>query len=191
MTRTLLSAALALCLTATGAFAQDWTLNPDTSRLAFGSVKNHNIGEVHTFEGLNGTVSRDGNVVVEIPLTGVSTNIDIRNERLGEYVFAGAPMATLSGTIDMAEFKSLRPGKSDIIEMDAVLSFLGQDVDVSTELFVVRTSARSVMVTTNDMVMLTTEDLGIDAGIDILQQLANLEDITRVTPVTIRFVFER
>ena len=39
--------------------------------------------------------------------------------------------------------------------------------------------------------MLTTEDLGIDAGIDTLQELASLESITRVTPVTLRFVFER
>lgn len=191
MTRTLLSAAVAICMTATGAVAQDWTLNADTSRLAFGSVKNHNIGEVHTFEGLSGTVSRDGSVAIDIPLTGVATNIDIRNERLGEHVFAGAPTASLTGMIDMDALKSMRPGASDIIEMDAVLSFLGQDVDVFTELFVVRTSARSVVVTTNDMVMLTTQDLGIDAGIDILQGLASLEDITRVSPVTIRFVFER
>lgn len=191
MNKSLLAAAVALCMGTTSVAAQDWTLDAEASRLAFGSVKNSYIGEVHTFEGLSGTVSRDGEVAIEVSLADVSTNIDIRNERMGEHVFDGTPSATLSGIIDMDALKSMRPGQSSIIEMDATLSFLGQDIDVFTELFVIRTSPRSVMVTTNDMIMLTTEDLGIDAGIDTLQSLANLDSITRVTPVTLRFVFER
>jgi len=191
MNKSLLGAAFAMCTSAGGVAAQDWTLDADTSRLAFGSVKNTYIGEVHTFEGLSGTVSRDGEVAIEVSLAGVSTNIDIRNERIGEHVFGGVATANLTGNIDMDALTSMRPGETTVVEMDAVLSFLGQDIDVFAELFVVRTSPRTVMVTTNDMIMLTTEDLRIEAGIDTLQQLASLESITRVTPVTLRFVFER
>ena len=191
MNKSLLAATVAMCMGATTVAAQDWTLDAETSRLAFGSVKNTYIGEVHTFEGLSGTVSRDGEVAIEVSLASVSTNIDIRNERMGEHVFGGAPTASLTGSIDMDTLKTMRPGETTTLEIGAVLSFLGNEVDVFTELFVVRTSPRSVMVTTNDMIMLTTEDLGIDAGIDTLQELASLESITRVTPVTLRFVFER
>jgi len=108
MTKFLTSALVALSMTATAAMAQDWTLDTDTSRMAF-----------------------------------------------------------------------------------ATLEFLGEEVDVFTEVFVVRTSARDVMVTTNDMVMLATDELGIDASIDKLQELASLDSITRVTPVTVRFMFSR
>ena len=39
--------------------------------------------------------------------------------------------------------------------------------------------------------MVSTDELGIDAGIDKLMELAGLPGITRVAPVTIRMVFEK
>lgn len=191
MTKYLTTAAFALCVTASSALAQDWTLNADDSRLAFGSIKNSFIGEAHSFEGLSGSVSAKGEVAIDIPLGGVATNIDIRNERLIEYVFNNAPSATLSANLDMKELKSLRPGDTTTMELDAVLSLLGNDVDVSTEVFVARLSGGSVMVTSNDMIFLDTDELGIDAGIDKLQELASLDSIARATPITVRFVFDR
>ena len=191
MTKFLTGALIALSMTATSALAQGWTLDTDTSRMAFGSVKNGYVGEVHTFEGLTGSVSRDGAVAIDIPLSGVSTNIDVRNERFAEFVFANTPTAKLTATIDMDALKSMRAGQSTTMELDATLTLLGNEVDVFTEVFVVRTSARDVMVTTNDMVMLATDELGIDAGIDKLQELAGLDSITRVTPVSARFMFSR
>lgn len=191
MTKTIMSTALAICLTAGAATAQDWTLNSDASRLAFGSVKNSYIGEAHSFERLTGTVSEAGAVAVEIPLAGVSTNIDIRNERMVEHVFNNVPSATLSATLDMAELTSMQPGDTTTMELDATLSLMGSDVGVFTEVFVARLSDSSVMVTTNDMLYLATDELGIDSGIDTLQELASLDSIARATPVTVRFVFER
>lgn len=191
MTKFLTTTAFALCVTASSALAQDWTLNADASRLAFGSIKNSFIGEAHSFEGLSGSVNAKGDVAIDIPLGGVATNIDIRNERLIEFVFNNAPSATLSANFDMKALKSLRPGDTTTMELDAVLSLLGNDVDVSTEVFVARLSGGRVMVTTNDMIFLDTEELGIDGGIDKLQELASLDSIARATPITVRFVFDR
>jgi hypothetical protein len=191
MTKLLAITALGLCVTASSVLAQDWTLNADASRLAFGSIKNSFIGEAHSFEGISGSVSAKGEVSIDIPLGGVATNIDIRNERLIEFVFSNAPSATLSATLDMKSLKSMRPGETTTMELDATLSFLGNDVDVFTEVFVARLSGGSVMVTTNDMVFLDTDELGIDAGIDKLQELASLDSIARATPITVRFVFDR
>ena len=47
------------------------------------------------------------------------------------------------------------------------------------------------MVTSDEMLMLSTADLGITAGVDKLMELAKLPSITRVTPVTMRLIFER
>jgi len=41
------------------------------------------------------------------------------------------------------------------------------------------------------MIMLGTEGLGINAGIDMLMQLAKLPGIIRVTPVTMRLVLQK
>lgn len=189
MTKHIFGTALALCLTATGAFAQDWKLSTENSRLAFGSVKNSYNGEVHTFEGLTGMVSADGAVKIDIPLGGVSTNIEIRNERFGEFLFKNAPTATLSAALDMDALSAMKPGETTTLPLEADLSFLGNDIFVETEVFVARMSADSVLVTTNDMLFIDTEELGIDTGIDKLQELASLDSITRTTPITVRFVF--
>ena len=52
-----------------------------------------------------------------------------------------------------------------------------------------RLSESQVLVDSNGMVMLSTEDAEIDAGIDKLQELASLDGITRVSPVSLRLVF--
>ena len=121
MTKFLAATTAALTLCASTVFAADWTLDAESSRLAFGSVKNSYIGEVHTFENLAGAVSDDGTVTVTIPLTDVQTNIDIRNERMGEHVFEGAASASLTAKIDMDAVDDLRPGNSTVLDKKFVL----------------------------------------------------------------------
>ena len=53
-----------------------------------------------------------------------------------------------------------------------------------------RLRADKVLVTSDGMIMLATEDAAFDAGIDKLQELASLDGITRVSPVTLRLVFD-
>jgi len=191
MKTTLIKALSILVAAASTAAAEGWTLDHDASRLAFGSVKNAYIGEAHTFPGLSGSVSDAGEVAIEIALADVNTNIDIRNERMVEHVFGGVPTAALSATLDMAALEALAPGETKTMELDAALSFLGNDVSLFTEVFVARLSDSRVLVTTNDMLYLATDEIGVDAGIDTLQELAGLDSIARATPVTARFVFER
>jgi len=169
--------------------AHAWTLDNDSSRISFGSVKKDVVGESHNFQNLSGSVSDDGKVSVEIDLTSVQTNIDIRNERMLEHVFKGLATATLTAEIDMAEVNGLAAGDSTVTEFEGTLAFLGAEVDVEAEMFVVRISESKVMATTNGMVFLSTEDLGIESGIDKLMELAKLPGITRTAPVTARLVF--
>lgn len=176
---------------ATPAFAADWTLNSDASRLAFGSVKKNVIGEVHHFETLSGTVQEDGRATIDIDLASLETWIDIRNERMVEHVFKFAPSATINAQLDMDMLNGMAVGDSAVTDVEAVLTLLGVDTEFFTELFVMRTGEKSVLVTTNDMVFLTTEDLEIDQGVDTLKALAELPGITRAAPVTLRFVFEQ
>lgn len=177
-------------IAAADAAAETWTLDPAQSVVAFGSVKKDTIGEAHTFQRLSGTVADDGTANIDIDLTSVQTNIDIRNERIAENVFQGATTATMTASIDMGAMATLQVGDSTVTEINGDLAFLGQDIPIYLDAFVMRTADDQVLVTTNSMIFVTTEEAGIDAGLDTLMQLADLPSITRTFPVTFRLVFD-
>lgn len=169
-----------------------WKSVDEQSRVAFGSVKKDVVGEVHHFNRVSGSVSDAGELKIEIDLSSVETNIDIRNERMAKHVFeAGKATATITGQINMMEISVLQPGEMTVIEVETQLAFAGSENDMVAEMLVARLADNRVLVTTSDFIMLSTEDLGIDAGIDELMKLAKLPGITRVTPVAIRMVFDK
>ena len=106
-------------LTFSGAcFAADssnahWVLVKQDSRLDFASIKKGNLGEVHHFEALKGGVDENGKVNVTIDLSSVQTYVDIRNERLKEFLFETAkfPVATITTIIEPDQFESLGIGQ--------------------------------------------------------------------------------
>jgi hypothetical protein len=179
-------------LVTTPVFAGDWkTVDAETS-VAFGSIKKDTVGEVHHFNKVTGSVSEDGKLKLDIDLASLETNIDIRNERMTKHVFLeGAATASLTGEIDMSEINDLKIGETRIIEVEAVLSFVGVENDIDTNMLVARLGENRVLVSTADFVMLSTEDLEIDPGINKLMELAKLPGITRVTPISARMVFEK
>lgn len=181
-----------LTISSMSASSAEWSLAADDSKVAFGSIKKNTIGEVHHFTGLSGSVAADGTVTVEIDVTTVETFIDIRNERFLEHVFAAnAPKAILSAKIDMAALDALKPGETTDTDVEGKLTFNAKDVPLEATMFIARLSADKVMVTTDEMIMVSMEDLGVQAGVDALQKLAKLPGITRVSPVTLRLVFTR
>jgi len=184
------AAALMILAMAGSASAQDWTLDGAASHLAFGSIKRDTAGEAHSFERLSGMVSADGMAKIDIDLASVQTNIDVRNERMNEHVFKGMTSASIAAELDMETMSALAVGASLVEEVDVTLSFLGQDVELYTNLFVMRLSESKVMVSSNDMLFVSSEDLGIDTGLDKLMELASLPGITRAVPVTLRFMFD-
>ena len=185
-----LAALMGLTLTLSApAFAESWTLDGEASKVAFGSVKKETIGEVHHFKSVSGTVDDDGKVNVEIDVASVETWIDIRNERFQKFVFDASPKAILSAQIDAEELDKLAPGDTTTVDVEGTLSINGNDVEIDAALFVARLSDKKMMVTTDEMIMLSTEEAGIDGGIDQLMKVAKLPGITRVSPVTLRLVF--
>ncbi|MEM7300180.1 MAG: c-type cytochrome [Pseudomonadota bacterium] len=183
---------LALAQISYAADKKHWSVVSDESKVTFGSVKKDTVGEVHTFNGVTGSVSSDGKIAIEIATNSVETNIDIRNERILRHVFQAAfPAISINGQLDMSEIDGLDVGGTNTVDVEASLTINGKNVPVEMSLFVARLSKKRVLVTTDEMIMLSTEDLGIDAGITKLMELAKLPGITRVTPVTVRLVFKR
>ena len=188
----MLALTTALVAAPLAAHADSWTLSGEGSALHYGSIKKDKIGEVNTFGNLSGSVSDEGVVTVEIDLASVETYIDIRNERMVEHVFGkDNPTATITAQVDAGALDALKPGEMSMVDVEGTLTFAGKDVPIETAMVVTRLSDERAMVSTDGMIMLTMEELGLDGGIDKLMELAKLPGITRVAPVTMRLVFDK
>ena len=181
--------AAALALTAGLAQAGEWTLDGTNSKVGFGSVKSDVIGEGHSFSGLSGAVSAEGMVDLTLDLSTVQTNIDIRNERIQEHVFKMAPSAQLTAEVDMAAMEALGVGETTTALVEGTMTFLGEDVWIDLPVIAARLSDDSVMIVSDGISYVSTEDLGIDDGINKLMELAGLDRIDRAVPVSVRLMF--
>jgi cytochrome c2 len=186
-----IAAILTLALTPFIALADSWSLSPDESKIAFGSIKKDQVGEVHHFKSISGSVSTDGAAKIEIDLTSVETWIDIRNERMIANVFNGMGPATLTANVDMAALEALPVGGTTSDEVSSVLTLGGASVDLEVAIFVARIAEDKALITTDEMVMVQTEELGVNDGITELMEIAKLPSITRAVPVTFRLVMTR
>lgn len=174
-----------------GGHGPSWTLVGGESKVAFGSIKVDAVGESHRFTNLTGAVNDNGGANIEIDLTSVSTGVEIRDTRMNRHVFdSTGPTSTLVATIDPKVMNDLEPGATSVIDVVGKLTLGEKALDINTQMFVAKLSAEKVMVTTDEMVMVSAEALGITAGVDKLMELAKLPSIARVVPVTLRFVFE-
>ncbi|MEL7463044.1 MAG: c-type cytochrome [Pseudomonadota bacterium] len=171
------------------AFAGDWTLDGDASKLAFGSVKKDAVGESHHFTGLSGGVA-DGVATISVDLASLETWIDIRNERMAEMVFKGFGPATLTAPIDVAALEALAPGESKVMDIDATLALGPATAEVEASVYALRISETRALIATDEMIWVSTEELGVNAGVDKLMEVAELPSITRAVPVTFRFAFD-
>ncbi len=169
-----------------------WTLSSADSKVSFGSIKKGKAGEIHHFKKLSGAVSGDGTVSVAIDLSSVETFADIRNTRMVKFVFDAAhPKAILKTKIDMAKLSAMKPGDTATVSVTGTLNLNGKSVPIETDMFIARLAADKMMVTTDEMIMLSMQAAGIDAGISKLMELAKLPSIARASPVTLRFVFTK
>ncbi len=183
-----LCTALTLAIVAP-AHADTWTLSGDDSKIAFGSVKKDTVGEVHHFKSISGSVE-GGKVSVEIDVASVETWIDIRNERMQKMVLNASPKAMISAEIDAEKLNAMKAGDTTTVDVEGTLTINGNDIPIETSLFVARLSDKKMMATTDEMIMLSTKEAGIDEGVSKLMEVAKLPSITRVSPVTLRLVFE-
>lgn len=169
-----------------------WKSVDQQSSIAFGSIKKNTVGEVHHFTKVSGSVKDNGEMTITIDLNSVETNIAIRDKRIKRHIFQeGKASAVVTGKINMDDVKSLNTGETKLVTIDANLALAGVSSDLKAQMLVARLSENRVLVTTADFLMLSTKDLGIDGGVDMLKKLAKLDSITRVTPVSIRMVFQK
>ncbi|RMF08014.1 MAG: YceI family protein [Alphaproteobacteria bacterium] len=183
---------LFLVLFATPAHAR-WSLDTEISHLSFGSIKKGDIGEVHHFTEMQGAIGADGKASLTIALDSVETWIDIRNERMREFLFETArfPTATITATLDMAALEGLKVGEVLNLEVPVTLALHGQSSAVDTSLTVARLGPDRVLVVSRELVMIDASDFGYEDGIEKLMDLADLPSISAAVPVSFVLMFTR
>jgi len=194
LTAMALSLSVLLMLSAMqSARAATWTLDSAASFVSFASIKAENIGEVHSFGALSGTVEEDGTATVTIDLASVSTGIDLRNERMREMLFhvSQFPVATVTATVPLNSLDGLAVGDSAVRDVTAQLSLAGESNDLAMPLMVTRLSDARVMVQPLQLLMVQADDYALGAGIAKLREVAGLDQISHAVPATFTLVFER
>lgn len=171
----------------------EWRLNPDLSHLSFGSEKKGAVGEVHHFSDLAGEVDATGRFSLVINLASLETWIDIRNQRMLEFLFevVDFPTARLTGAIDLAAFDGLAVGGVAEENLVASLSLHGHEQELDVFVTVARLADNRVLVVPYELIFLNAAEFGLDGGVAKLAELADLPSISRAVPVTFHLVFER
>ncbi|MEA1050827.1 YceI family protein [Lamprobacter modestohalophilus] len=191
LTTALLAISLVSASVAT-AVANEWTLNPERSHLAFVSIKAGNIGEVHHFTELAGSINDQGQAVIDTTLDSVETLIPIRNERMREMLFKTTQYsnASLSAKIDPAQIAAMQPG--DIIEVvaESSLSLHGETQPLILKMQAAKLDDDTLMVASTEPVVLDAAKFGLGEGVEKLREIAGLDSISNAVPVTFVMVFD-
>ena len=170
-----------------------WQLNNDLSRLSFISTKATDIGEVHHFTRLQGTIGDAHTVAVEIDLASVETLIPIRNERMQQFLFAVAeyPTAEVRADVDADAWTGLPVGAVATLKQAATLRLKDRNVELDLQLLVARVGADRLVVSTLQPVLLNASAVGLGAGVEQLRAIAGLPNISQSVPVSFVLTFER
>ena len=182
----------ALLLTVSGLSSADWQLNNEQSQLNLVTIKAGNIAEVHRFDTLSGTIKAD-TATVTIDLTSINTNIEIRDQRMNEFLFETTRFATASiiAQINSKTIDNLNIGDQQSIELNGALNLHGESKTVELgSVLITRLMDNRILVASQQPVIVNAGDFKLTAGVEKLRELAGLPSISNAVPVTFTLVFD-
>ena len=179
----------AALLLMTQATLADWRLT-SASKVGYVSIKNNAIAEHNVFSGVTGSLSKKGQLKINIDLSTVETQVDIRNQRMRELFFEVTqyPQAVVTAELDVQELAQIDSGAPLEIVKPFTLSLHGVEVTAEAHLRVVAVGGRA-WVSTVRPILISAADFGLESGVSALQKIACLEAIAAVVPVSIDLKF--
>jgi polyisoprenoid-binding protein YceI len=183
----LVMVSLTLC---SAAWAQ-WELDSSESTVNFVSIKNNSVGETHSFTSLTGSIAAKGTVQLMIDLNSVETLIPIRNERMRELLFDTVkfPAAKITAQVDPQVLKSAAEGAIVTADVPITITLHGQEKTLTAAVIVVGKGRGRLHVFSAHPVLVNAADFGLEAGITALREVAGLQAISNVVPVTLQLHF--
>lgn len=169
-----------------------WILNAAESGIHFVTVKKEHTGEVSAYTNISGSIAVDGQATFAIDLNSVESNIDIRNERLRNFLFETQilPNMYYSADINPADIDTMAVGATQLDTLEGTLSLHGIHQSVSAEVLIVKHSADQVSVSTMKPILIDSKNFDMAGGIEVLRKVASLTSIGEVVPVSFRLVLD-
>ncbi|MBA59933.1 MAG: polyisoprenoid-binding protein [Gammaproteobacteria bacterium] len=171
----------------------EWLVDTENSHVGFASVKNKTIAENHRLSGLTGSAGPKGEVLVNIDLATVETLVPIRNERIREMLFdvANFPTATIKTKLDMKQISSIPSGETQGLRIPLTIGLKSVTISKSVTVKIVRSGENIYDVTSADPIMIRASDFSLLEGVKALKEIAGLQSIEPVVPVTFNLRFVR
>ncbi|NQY27523.1 MAG: YceI family protein [Piscirickettsiaceae bacterium] len=166
-------------------YASTWTIDLEHSQLNFVSIKKVHVAEVHTFNKFQGTLDEHGQFELVIDLASVDTNIELRDKRLGAFLFdiTHYAKAKLTGTMDITDVTELAVAQSKLLIVDGMLNLHGEEKQVILQILVTRLSENKLLLISAQPVLINVADFSLVSGIEKLRELAKLPSISYTVPV--------
>jgi OOP family OmpA-OmpF porin len=173
-------------------FAQDWRLNPKTSRIYMQSVKKNALFETHKFTVVEGTIGQDGAALVKIELASINTGVDLRDVRMRFLLFETFkfPFAEISTKLDKTDLQSLLTTTRMPLDLTFKINLHGIEKDIKTRVMVTRIVDNAVSVATIKPIIVKASDFGLAPGIAKLTEAVGGILIAPAASITFDLVFE-
>jgi OmpA-OmpF porin, OOP family len=183
---------LGLAVTAQGAQAQEWRLNPIASRFYMQTEKAGGTFENHQFTGLSGAVTTDGDANVKIDLISVASGIDVRDVRMRFILFEvyKFPEANITAKLDMNALRGVMTGPRVEYPLKVTVNLHGMEKTIDTSVTVSRISPNGVSVATIKPIVVPADAFGFTAGIAKLSEAVGGIPIANAATFTFDLVFE-
>ena len=174
-----------LLLLVTQATLADWRLTA-ASKVGYVSIKNNAIAEHNYFSGVTGSLNKKGQLKVSIDLSTVETQVDIRNQRMRDLFFEVMqyPEAVVTAQLDMQELAQVESGAPLELVKPFTLSLHGVESTAEAHLRIVSVGGRA-WVSTVRPILISAADFGLEGGVAALRNIAGLEAIAAVVPVSV------
>ena len=146
------------------------------------------VSELFSFNSLAGSVTEDGSATVSIDLGVVQTGIDIRNERMRDYLFETSqyPEATITAQVP----ESVMGNGSHLIDLDVDVDMHGSQMSYTVPVMVI-SDERKIMVVASQPLLVDAASFDLQGGLGKLGELAGLLHIPTTVPVTFNLAFNR
>ena len=99
--------------------------------------------------------------------------------------------AKLTGDMNLEAHRDQEIGTSRIVEASISIELVGQEIDYDVMLLLTRLAENKVMVTPHGVIFLDVEDFDLAGAIETLKELAGLETIANVAPMSFYLTFEK
>lgn len=172
-----------------------WKLDSSASAIEYVSVKKDHIAEINTFAAapgepaaLNGSIDRAGRAVLSIDLNAVATGIDIRDQRMLDFVFETEflPRAYIAVDLDAGALADMPVGASTFDNIEGTLSLHGISQVISARVLIVKRSDMDISVSSVEPVIIDSKAFDMASGLETLKTIASLSSIGQAVPVYLR-----